>query len=115
MKKGNDTQAWRIVMFKKNALVPVMIIIGVLGSLGACAIHSSAGAQKTSAPNPQANLARGEGEVKKLLPLMEADNDGKVSKQEFMRFMEAEFDMLDTKREQKLEAIEPPRKNGFHK
>ena len=100
-------------MLKKNAVVPVMIIIVVLGSLGA--IHRSAGAQKTSAPNPQANLARGEGEVKKLLPLMEADNDGKVSKQEFMRFMEAEFDWMDTKKEQKLDAIEQPRKNGFHK
>ena len=102
-------------MLKKNAVVLVMIIIGVLGALGASAIHSSAGAQKTSVPNPQANLARGEGEVKKLLPLMEADNDGKVSKQEFMRFMEAEFDWMDTNKEQKLDAKEQPRKNGFHK
>jgi hypothetical protein len=30
---------------------------------------------------------------------METDNDGKVSKQEFMSFMEAEFDRLDKKKE----------------
>jgi hypothetical protein len=30
-----------------------------------------------------------------MLPLMVQDNDGKASKQEFMMFMEAEFDRLD--------------------
>src|ERR1700751_5376463 len=84
--KRNDTQAWRIIMLKKGGVVLVMTIMGVLGLLGA--IESIAGAQKASAPNPQANLALGEREVKKLLLLMETDSDGKVSKQEFMSFME---------------------------
>jgi Ca2+-binding EF-hand superfamily protein len=74
-------------------------------------------AQKASAPKAQDNVALGEGEVKKLLPLMETDNDGKVSKQEFMSFMEAEFDRLDKKKEGKLdvkELTQQPTK-GFHK
>ena len=48
---------------------------------------------------------------------METDSDGKVSKQEFMSFMEAEFDSLDQKKEGKLDVREPTQqpKNGFRK
>jgi Ca2+-binding EF-hand superfamily protein len=102
-------------MLKKREVVLAMIIIGVLGPLGA--MQSIAGAQKASAPNLQANVALGEGEVKKLLLLMETDSDGKVSKQEFMSFMEAEFDRLDQKKDGKLDIKELTQqpKNGFHK
>src|SRR5580692_1370013 len=102
-------------MLKKSAVVLVMMIVGVLGPMGA--IRSIAIAQKVSAPNPQANLALGEGEVKKLLLLMETDSDGKVSKQVYMSFMEAEFDKLDKKKEGKLnvkELTQQPMK-AFHK
>ena len=34
--------------------------------------------------------------AKQLLLLMDTDKDGRVSKREWMRFMEAEFDHLDT-------------------
>ena len=34
-------------------------------------------------------------EVKALLLLMDTDKNGKISKQEWMKFMEAEFDRLD--------------------
>ena len=37
----------------------------------------------------------GEPVVKRLLLLMDADNNGKIAKQEFMQFMETEFDRLD--------------------
>jgi len=53
-------------------------------------------AQRQSVPKPQNKIVMGEDQVKKLLPLMEADKLGHVSKQEFMKFMEAEFDHLDT-------------------
>ena len=55
-----------------------------------------------------------------MLLFMHTDNDGKVSKQEFMSFMEAEFDRLDKKKEEKLDVKEltqpqaPPTK-GFRK
>jgi hypothetical protein len=59
-------------------------------------------------------------QVKKMLPLMDQDKDGKVSKQDFMNFMEAEFDRLDKKKEGKLEVkklTQPPAQpvRGFHK
>jgi hypothetical protein len=61
--------------------------------------------------------ALGEGEVKKLLLRMDTDNHGKVSRQEFMSFMEAEFDRLDKKKEGKLDVKELTQQptRGFHK
>ena len=61
------------------------------------------GAQST--PRPQ-RLAAGEAEVKKLLLLMDKDKDGKISRQEFMAFMEAEFDRLDKNKNGELDAQE---------
>jgi len=40
-------------------------------------------------------LTQGEKEAKKLLLLMDKDQNGMVSKAEFMAFMDAEFDRLD--------------------
>jgi hypothetical protein len=40
-------------------------------------------------------LALGEQEVKQLVLLMDTDQNGKVSEQEFMNFMKAEFKRLD--------------------
>jgi hypothetical protein len=60
-----------------------------------CFVLLPAAAQKASVPRPQNNLALAEPAVRELLPLMHADSRGKVSKQDYMRFMEAEFDRLD--------------------
>jgi EF hand len=51
-------------------------------------------------------LALGEGQVKQLLLLMDADQDGKISKQEWMRFVEAEFDQQDKDKLGQLDAKE---------
>ena len=63
-------------------------------------------AQKGSVLRPQDKVAFGEDDVKRLLPLMEADVNGKVSKQEFMRFMEAEFTRLDKNKDGQLDVKE---------
>jgi len=52
-------------------------------------------AQKAATPKPQDQLALGEAEVKQLLLLMDTDKNGKISKEEWMKFMEAELDRLD--------------------
>jgi hypothetical protein len=46
------------------------------------------------------------GAVKDLLLLMETDKNGKISKQEWMRFMEEEFDRLDKDKKGELDAQE---------
>jgi Ca2+-binding EF-hand superfamily protein len=51
-------------------------------------------------------VAMGEAEAKRLLLLMDQDKDGKVSKEEFMRFMEAEFGRLDKNKDGKLDVKE---------
>jgi Ca2+-binding EF-hand superfamily protein len=40
-------------------------------------------------------LTAGEKRVEQLLRLMDKDRNGRVSKEEFMQFMEAEFDRID--------------------
>lgn len=51
-------------------------------------------------------VAAGEKEAKKLLLLMDKDQNGKVSKQEFMSFMEEEFDRLDKDKNGELDVQE---------
>src|ERR1700683_1762037 len=52
------------------------------------------------------NLAAGEVEAKRLLLLMDRDQSGKVSKQEFMAFMEEEFQRLDINKDGELDVQE---------
>jgi len=63
--------------------------------VAAWAILGTAVAQKAATPKLKDKLALGEEEVKQLLLLMDTDKSGKISKQEWMKFMEAEFDRLD--------------------
>jgi hypothetical protein len=71
------------------SIVAVTVMVAIGGVLG------TAAAQKASVPKPQDKLALGEDEVKKLLLIMEPDKKGKISKEEYMKFMEAEFARLD--------------------
>jgi Ca2+-binding EF-hand superfamily protein len=85
-------------------------------------LGTAVAAQKAAVPKAQDqdNVAKGEAEVRQLLPLMDQDMQGKVSKEEFMKFMAAEFDRLDKKNEGKLdvkELTQPPVQptKSFHK
>jgi hypothetical protein len=51
-------------------------------------------------------VAAGEGSAKQLLLLMDTDKNGKVSKAEFMAFMDAEFERLDLNRDGELDVKE---------
>jgi EF hand len=56
--------------------------------------------------HPQDKIALGEDEVKQLILLLDQDKNGKVSKQEFMQFMQAEFDRLDKDKSGELDVKE---------
>jgi hypothetical protein len=58
-------------------------------------VFGTAIAQKQSVPKPPDKLALGEDQVKELVLLMETSKNGKISKLEYMHFMEAEFNRLD--------------------
>jgi hypothetical protein len=91
------------MLMRKNRLwiIGVIAVLVVTGTL-----VGNAAAQKASVPKPQNKFAIGEDNVRQLLPLMEADKNGMVSKQEFMRYMEAEFARLDKNKKGELNVRE---------
>src|SRR5277367_6339113 len=80
-------------MSKPTNVVLVIVDLAVL--VATLAMPGTLVAQKAAVPKPQDKLALGETQVMQLLLLMVTDKNGKISKQEWMRFMEAEFDRLD--------------------
>jgi EF-hand domain pair len=71
-------------MMSKVAKIALVTMSLALGAASAPAFAQSARA-----------LEQGKKETRQLLRLMDTDQNGQVSKAEFMRFMEAEFDRLD--------------------
>jgi hypothetical protein len=59
-------------------------------------------AQKDAPRRPNRNVMAIEN-VKQLLLVMETDKRGKISKQQWMAFMEAEFDRLDVEKKGELD------------
>ena len=55
---------------------------------------------------PQDKISLGEDDVKQLVLLMDQDKNGKVSEQEFMKFMKAEFKRLDKDKSGELDVKE---------
>jgi len=85
-----------------------MTIRGVLLALvgATSAVVGAAFAQRASVPKPQDKTALAEANAKELLLLMDTDKTGKISKQEWMKFMEAEFDRLDKDKKGELDPKE---------
>jgi Ca2+-binding EF-hand superfamily protein len=84
---------------RRNKLTAILITTVLL--VFAAVIATAA--QKESVPKPQNRVALAEDQVKHLLLLMDADKTGKISKQQFMQFMEAEFERLDTAKKGELD------------
>jgi Ca2+-binding EF-hand superfamily protein len=63
-------------------------------------------AQKAPVPKQQAKQSLAQQNVRELLLLMDTDKNGKISKQEWMKFMEAEFDTLDKDKKGELDQNE---------
>jgi Ca2+-binding EF-hand superfamily protein len=93
----------------RSAVLVAAAAIGVCAFIGATFVGTPVTAQE---PDQKAEalkakkLAEGEREAKKMLLLMDTDKSGKVSKQEFMSFMEAEFDRLDINKDGELDVKE---------
>lgn len=74
------------------------------GSSNSAATSTSAAAS-TPAPAEDQHVAA-DAATKRLLTLMDTDKSGKVSKQEFLSYMESEFDRLDTNKDGELDVAE---------
>ena len=77
----------------QRILLVASLVVAFISGGGILASTSSA--QKASVPRPPDRIAIASEKVKELLALMDTDKNGKISKQEWMKFMEAEFDRLD--------------------
>lgn len=80
--------------------------IGALLAAGAAGPAGFAAQDAGKSPAREKKLTAGEKEAKKLLLLMDQDQNGMISKQEFMSFMEAEFDRLDKDKSGELDVHE---------
>jgi len=78
----------------RNDLLLTLFVITVLGA---------GFSQKTDSREPD-KISLGMDHVKQLMLVMDSRN-GKISKQEWMKFMEAEFDRLDTERKGEVDQI----------
>ena len=65
------------------------IVIATLFASGTVGIRPGSVLARSGGAPPQDKIALGEGEVKQLVLLMDQDKNGKVSEQEFMKFMKA--------------------------
>lgn len=84
----------------------VLVIAAIAMLVVTWVLLGNAVAQRQAIPKSQDKLALGEPEVKQLLLLIDTDKSGKISKEEWMKFMEAEFDRLDKDKRGQLDAKE---------
>jgi len=87
------------------------LIAMAIAMLFATAANAGNGVTAEPTPVPAAaeqgkSAAAGDAATEQLLLLMDTDKDGTVSKQEFMAYMDAEFDRLDQNKDGKLDVKE---------
>lgn len=99
-------------MRNTRKIMGIALAVVALGATGATLVTTvgTASAQSTGASSDtkqkEKRLVAGEAEAKRLLLLMDRDQSGKVSKQEFMSFMEEEFQKLDINKDGELDVQE---------
>jgi hypothetical protein len=81
-----------------------MAAIAALGATWTLTAHAVQ--EKDTLQKPPGKLTLGEEQVQELLLLMDTDKNGKISKKEWMDFMSAEFDRLDTDHNGELDVHE---------
>ena len=88
-------------LFKASVAATVLL---AAGSILTTAVAADAPA--APAPSDNTKLTTALTPTAQLLGLMDTDKNGKVSKAEFMRFMEAEFDFADKNKDGELDPTE---------
>lgn len=92
-------------MSSRTHVAQIMVVIAVLVvTLGV--LEAALAQTKATVPKPQDRLALAEEHARDLLRLIDTDKRGKISKQEWMRFMGAESDRLDKAKNGELDVKE---------
>jgi hypothetical protein len=89
---------------QQRRFVATSLLIACLCAGGA--LRQTSFAQKSSVPKQPDTVAIAAEKARELLALMDTDKNGKISKQEWMKFMAAEFDRLDTKKNGEIDPKE---------
>jgi hypothetical protein len=89
-------------MLKRTNVAWAIVLVAVL--VASAAMLGTARAQKAAVPKPPDKLALGQDEVKQLLLLIGGDENGKITKEKWMKFMEAEYGRLDKDKSGDLDA-----------
>jgi hypothetical protein len=92
-------------MSRRKNVARIIALIALLAvTLGV--LEAALAQTKATAPKPQDKLALAEEHARELLLLIDTDKTGKISKREWMKFMEAEFDRLDKAKNGELDVKE---------
>jgi hypothetical protein len=99
---------------RKSLLIALLVVAAALWSIAgpkigsAIASQGSSTAPSSASPAVPATVKSGaaDAQVKQLLLLMDIDKNGKISKQEYMSYMVAEFDRLDVNKDGELDVKE---------
>ena len=91
-------------MFTRRKIARIIVMLIVLVASGS--MLRTAFTRQDAPPKPPDKLTLGHDEVKQLLLLIGTDKYGKISKEKWMNFMEAEFDRLDKDKSGEIDAKE---------
>src|ERR1700685_3515059 len=93
----------RSIMHSRHACALAGLVVATLLAFGTWVGTAFA---RGEAPISRDKIALGEDDVQRLVLLMDRDQNGKVSEQEFMNFMQAEFSRLDKDKSGELDVKE---------
>jgi hypothetical protein len=93
-------------VLKRWKLGLIMLAVSVLYAGVAFEVGTAFAQVRTPDNRKTDTVALGADEVKQLLALMDTDKNGKISKAEFMKYMEAEFERLDKDKSGELDPKE---------
>jgi hypothetical protein len=82
------------------------VLFGLIGLTATCVLPAPARAQKQPLKRQPDRQLLADEEVKDMVLLMDTDKNGKISKDEWMKFMGKEFDRLDTDKSGSLDVKE---------
>ena len=100
-------------MFRHWRIVHVTIAVVLLAGAIAVKVHAGQNEKSTGAVPPTPEQAKRERQLaaateaaRELLLVIDTNKSGKISKEEWLKFMEAEFDRMDTDHKGQLDVKE---------
>jgi len=90
-------------MTQRSLVATTLLMVGMCGG---GLLQQPSFAQKASVPKQANTVAIAREKIKELLALMDTDNRGKITKQQWLKFMEVEFDRLDAKKKGEIDPKE---------